>query len=249
MTDEFPHPERTVEWRMSPGPPIQSWANFDLDEDGEWVVAVRMLPDKNGDLVVAELRLFPLEGNPTTPLTPPGRVGDERSEGEWSHSLDSIPDGGLRARDLRRIKLNANLAHIPMYMTDGLAEHIERFTRRNLARYDQRDIDAWTTAMGTHDVIGKGRGEDHPDLEYAIVAFLYISAVEADRQAPNKAVAAQLGKGWDATKVREWIRRARSPRRGILTGTMHGVAGGQLTDKAQKILDEAAIEEDQHGSN
>jgi hypothetical protein len=76
----------------------------------------------------------------------------------------------------------------------------------------------------------------HPDREYAELARRYVELVPGGR--PITDLAAQLGRS--RTTVRNLIAEARN--RCFLTGSQHGKAGGQLTDKARRLL--AADKED-----
>lgn len=78
------------------------------------------------------------------------------------------------------------------------------------------------------------------DLEYARLAARYVQLVDEGSTSPNEDLAEELGDGWDAALVRDWLHRARH-RRGLLTPTRRGQAGGRLTDKARELL---AAEED-----
>ncbi len=60
------------------------------ERDG-WVTALRIMEDGNGEEVVAELRVFPID---------PVSVN-----GEWTREARDLPVGGLATRHLRKIRL------------------------------------------------------------------------------------------------------------------------------------------------
>lgn len=93
---------------------------------------------------------------------------------------------------------------------------------------------------------GPGR-RGTPDLEYARWAAVYAAAVE---QAPTRPVHHMIDTGMidhlvadpshvTNAEVRARLRRARE--RGLLTSAAAGVAGGELTDKAKTLLDDAGL--------
>jgi len=68
-------------------------------------------------------------------------------------------------------------------------------------------------------------------LEYAHVAAAYVAALNS--RAPNEAVAEQLH--LSTSRVRDLLHEAR--RRLLLTTLGRGKAGGELTEKALKLLE------------
>jgi hypothetical protein len=77
-------------------------------------------------------------------------------------------------------------------------------------------------------------GASAQEREYALVAARYLELVESQSPRPNVELAEELGDGWDAARVRDWLHRARV--RGLLTRTRRGVPGGELTDRARALI-------------
>lgn len=84
-----------------------------------------------------------------------------------------------------------------------------------------------------------------PDLFYAIAALDYVRAMATDERTPIRVMvdaAEQRGEHVTEDELRARLRRARSKERGLLTApTRNGVAGGELTDKALRLLREAGL--------
>jgi hypothetical protein len=214
---------------------LESWVNFDLDDRGLWVVAVRFVPDTVGALVAAEVRVFP---NERVQTDPPTMSNDARARGEWSHDLTSIPTGGVRTRDLRAVKLETHLSSMRWVARQTLLEHVDRLADGDNYRFSEHELRSWRLALVDPEVLAKGRGEEISDLDYARIAALYVGACETGSRRPNAEVAEQLGEGWDATRVKEWVRRCRSrPKRLLTEAAQRGVPGGRLTDKAVRLLE------------
>jgi hypothetical protein len=160
-----------------------------------------------------------------------------RASGEWSKSLASVPKGGLRTRDVRKVRLRSDIAPIRSRIISRLADHIERLSGRGTYHFTEADIDAWRAAADAGGSVARGSGRTLPDLQYARLCALYVKAVEAGSARPNVDVARMMGGEWTPVKVREAVRRSRSPQKGLLSPTEPGVPGGTLTPHALALLE------------
>ena len=127
------------------------------------------------------------------------------------------PDRPLTSAQLHRLRIGA--------MADELRAHLRKHEDfRRLAPDVRAELRRRRSQGG------------NPDAEYALVAALYVDAANDPAvRSPNEHVATQLGEGWDAARVRDYVYRARH-QRGLLSPTRRGQAGGELTDKAQALL-------------
>ncbi len=82
------------------------------------------------------------------------------------------------------------------------------------------------------DVRRPGRA-GRPDWPYALWAARYVEAVGENPRRPVARLATQFP-GHSADSIRAILNNAR--RRGLLTAARHGLAGGDLTDKAKQVL-------------
>ena len=80
----------------------------------------------------------------------------------------------------------------------------------------------------------RGSGKARDDIAYAALAFRYVQLVNAGERHPAKALGQQLG--MSPVTVSQRIREARNEPRNLLSESTPGSAGGQLTDKAQRII-------------
>jgi hypothetical protein len=71
-----------------------------------------------------------------------------------------------------------------------------------------------------------------PDSAYLPIAVRYAQLVEAGDKAPNRTMAAEMGR--DRQQIRDLVRRCRE--RDLLTKGKRGLAEGRLTDKAIELL-------------
>jgi hypothetical protein len=81
------------------------------------------------------------------------------------------------------------------------------------------------------------RGQHRPDLFYAQIAQLYVTALERHSRTPVATVARQAasnGAPYSRDTIRDFLNIAR--RRGLLTRPRAGQAGGKLTEKAIELL-------------
>jgi hypothetical protein len=222
---------------------IESWVTFDVDEYRDWRACARLVPDETGALVVAELRIIPKEDIPEDDSQPDGRLG------EWSRETSAIPIGGLPARAVKRIRLGAHIrGAIPIARSSLQDAEVE--VALPSERVSKATIQEWKTALAKDDVQARIKGKKRPRLEYAIVCKLYADFVDRGVLNTNVMVAEAMGEGWDAKRVRDVIRRSRlHPFRFLTKAPKHGVAGGELTKKALRILNDAENKEDTDGED
>lgn len=208
----------------------ESWLVTTLPGSPEWTAAIRLEPDERGEFVAAELRIFPTEAFDGDP------AADPRIRGEWSGTLDAIPDGGIRVRDLRRLPLTG---HVREGRKEAVAEVVANIggLQAHAARLGhtvEPKLQSWLDALPPPSAASSVRGKRIPDLDYIRVAAIYIRHCEAESGRPAVDTANELGGNWTSAKVREWLRRAR--RRGLMTPGQHGKSGGRLTEEAEAIL-------------
>jgi hypothetical protein len=218
----LPESEMTRVW--------ESWLLTTLPDRPEWTVAIRLEPDRRGEFVAAELRIFPTEdfdGDPDE---------DPRIRGEWSRALSAIPDGGIRVRDLRHLSLASHVRIGRKEAVAAVAAHIDELQSHaaHLGHTVEPKLQSWFDALPPPPAGPSGRGKRIPDLDYIRVAAIYIRHCEAESNRPAVDTANDLGGNWTSAKVREWLRRARQ--RGLMTPGLHGRSGGRLTEQAETIL-------------
>jgi hypothetical protein len=188
---------------------------------GEWTAAFR-LAVQNGQVVVAELRLFPFEGAKTDLDLQQGAAGTWSGEilGMKAH----VPRGGITARLLRRIPFNR------------IREVVERCVKFAVKEYGSAIVGLpfsdWKGKTIPEETRRRGR-PGWPDHFYARLARRYATLVRKGRANP----VAELSKALHIPhpQIRDAIKRARE--KGFLTEGLPGRAGGELTPKASELLD------------
>lgn len=195
------------------------WVVLPLDE--HWDSYVR-LEAVEGQPVIAELRVLPtLMDRPGTEWLAP-----TLKSGDWT---PDPPAGGLTSRALRGVHLGRALE----LAYEALGEFFER--ERNLPRDLPTEFAADAVAVPRRP---GSKGRD--DQFYAVVASMYVDALERGSRKPVVDAAAALSKArrgtYEPTYVRDLLHVARQ--RGLLTRPPKGRAGGQLTDKARQVLDQ-----------
>jgi hypothetical protein len=186
---------------------------------GAWVAALRVVP-QGATFVVAEVRIFP-----DSPARGPGK----RDPGRWSERPEDVPSGGLPARRLREVHLDAARAQtreIVAYLRGRLGDEYVLGEGGLLARFgfDQRLLYAKTTR--------RGRPGADP-LALAELAQQYLVKC-GESTKPVQELARDRGE--KVARTRELLRRAAS--QGLLVRRGRGQAGGQLGREAQGLLDE-----------
>jgi hypothetical protein len=172
--------------------------------------AAARIEAQDGQPVVAELRITPW------------RTFDP---GTGKHSDPATPPGGLTARQLRRLPLGElqrsaygklRMLHDRDASPDSLL-NADRLGFEKLAKPDGR----------------AARG----DTFYAMVAARYLEAVADGSRSPVADTAAAL-EGFGRDYTRDVLNEAR--RRELLTRPAKGTAGGALTDRGRKALEEGS---------
>jgi hypothetical protein len=210
------------------------WGNlwFEQELDGQWRVAYR-LTAQHGRLVVSEVRLFPADRT-LVPRPPAGTAqatyrSPAAEAGHWPGSRQGFharcPAGGVTTRVVRALRIGRDLASVNRY-------------HRQLAKQLPQMFAAGHTfaLVGVEKPIARGtqprRGRPpEGDLKYARAAHTYVEAC-AEGTHPVEAVAHRFEITTPTARV--WIQVAR--RRGLLTATAPGVAGGSVTPRARAIL-------------
>ena len=197
----------------SPGMGRSVWYETQIDDT--WMAAYRLAPQA-GHVVVAELRVFPLE---------PERARSARGAGLWSAELlgdtARMPRDGLSARVLRKVRMGEH---------STMAEDaLQGFRALGLLELFSGLGDTGRRATRT----GPTRGRPgHPPLYYARLARTYAAAVARQSPRPTEVVAARHR--LTVAHARDLIHKARV--RGFLTTTIKGRLAGALTPKAKAVL-------------
>lgn len=188
------------------------WLELEDELPGEqWKTAYRMML-KDGELVVAEVRVYPRDA--------PGAYV-QTGAGEWSGDVSSLPKGGLPQVRLRQVRIGEARKRI--------AREIDSWRREAGSELDQQ-----LTARGIPVEAFVPRRTRERQRYLAEVARSYVMFVESGSRSPVVQLANELGVTRDrARDVLHDIRRAK-----LLTSPRKGVAGGQLTEKARQILAE-----------
>ena len=192
------------------------WLDVPLDAD--WLATSRLVVQE-GQLVVGELRVIPRERENLVP-------------GRWSAEVvgvrAQVPPGGLSARTVRRVHLSDYRAHTHEVLAWVMQQHGGRDggAGRLLRRFGIFPPD--------EDRPRPVRRAGKPDRFYARLAAAYTELVSSGRRHPIKTLASRRHEG--SATIRNWIREARV--RGLLTRGVRGRAGGELTPRARRILEE-----------
>ena len=206
------HPPRFVTGRD------HLWVVLPLDE--HWDSYVRFVAE-DGHPVVAELRVLPtLMDQPRDEWLAP-----TLEDGAW---IPPAPSGGLTSRALRHVHLGraVELAY----------EHLDRWLERERKRDKPLGSTFAREAVKAPRRPGSAGREDR---FYAVVASLYVDALEHGSRRPVVDVAERLSKGRGGSYAPEYVRDVlhEARRRELLTRPPKGRAGGELTDKARTALD------------
>jgi hypothetical protein len=180
--------------------------------DAQWVAAYRLVA-QNGRPVVAEVRLLPYE--------------EDAEAGEWSGRGSNVPAGGLRTEQLRELRTEQTLESardvVDWWDDQGGREFVSRIQRRWGVDPDK--------ARGA-----VRRPQAIPDEELARIAAAYVEECRRTRS-PRKALAER--EQLTPSTISNYLDAARE--RGILTPTVQGRAGGNLTDYGRRL---AALADD-----
>jgi hypothetical protein len=132
-----------------------------------------------------------------------------------------VMDGDGRVREL----------HVVPRPGRPAASITARWLHRELKLGERADVMATEAAQNAADDAVRNASED-PDLRYALLARAYLALIEAGHPKPSRALAEGLG--ISLTALRQRIAAART--RGLLSETVKGTGGGQLTTKAKRLL-------------
>lgn len=196
-----------------------SWVRCDY---GEWRVMLRVVPSEDGNPRIAELRMFPNEsGDPREHVS--GGLSDEEWSGCYLGDRATVPGPGITSKLLREaVKIPEAIRKATFNKRWQFAEHPEgggiaptRWWPRSPARRPKR-----------------GGRKPLKDKFLAELARTYVGAHTFGRY-PIQATAKEHGIK-DVRMVSYWVCVAR--RRELLTKTKNTAPGGQLTDKARRIL-------------
>lgn len=210
----------------------QTWLQTPIDET--WIAALRIVP-KDGQPVVAELRIFP--NHPDRQGLFAGEWAAEvldQADIERSDLANFIPEGGLTVSKVRKVRLGA--------LREQYGKILRNWEKRAKAEghtiSDLLAAGGWQQATGPQEP-HRGRPRT-PDTYFAEIAALYVQALEQGSTHPNIDVANELGRIRNdfvtSKMVRGWLLEAR--RRRLLTKPAggRGHLGGQLTDKGLAAL-------------
>ncbi len=175
-----------------------------------WYVSA-VFVQEGDQLVMAELKVFP---GPQQE----GRRAQRRKPGDWSgrpEALAGLPDGGVSARLLRRIRLTDLQLLVAAALSDG------------------SDTAPRVSGLGVGTAAPGATGRS--DRYYAEWAFAYAKKLAEGSRSPIKDLAAEHGRS--PGQVRDLIHDARV--RGLLSRERQGRAAGSLTPKAIRLLRES----------
>jgi hypothetical protein len=186
------------------------WALQHLSQ--AWTLEAR-LERQLDTLVVAEVRVVP-RSRGHVPGAP------------WWETPRKITPGGVPATVLRTIALGEVYDEVRRIL-DDLATW-----RDDKQAEDARAV--WLAGLREAPRRPGRRGRD--DSYYARVAALYVDLLATGSRRPVVELAGQLGGGHRRGAAVQLVHEAR--RRGLLTKSQSGTAGGELTAKARKLLGE-----------
>jgi hypothetical protein len=210
----------------------------------QWMAAYRLVQGQHNQPVVAEVRIFPRE---RTKGRPPGR---------WSAEVlgidAKVPEGGISADLVRRVHMGA-YRQVGRKFSRWLNRPVDRVVGDDNAqdRPQTAPLPTAQTISGEHIpsalaadrtitvyMLGspstriRGRPPLRSDEFYAKLARDYAQQVAHGSPRPTADVARR--RRLSPSKVRDMLHEAR--RRGLLSPTVRGRFGGQLTDRAREIL-------------
>ncbi len=184
----------------------------------EWTLALRLAAQAGG-AVVTEIRVFPTE-------TWRGRPAGEWS-GVWLGRKASVPRGGATLRLLRKVKIGH-------YVKRELTAFLRwvRATAPGAALGYEPDTWLGGPVRTPPRRGGRAQRRARTEDEYlALVAELYVKAMATDRRRVGELVGIQIKRA--PRDVAGLVSEAR--KRGLLTATTQGRAGGRLTSKGRRL--------------
>lgn len=211
---------------------FEQWFAWELPSG--WVFVYRLL-EENGTLIVRELRVVATEDHDA--------LGAGRRRGA---------PGGIGATLLRQFTIEGALAHArgeahayllapvargrPGRRLSSEAKSAQAATRRSRRQWEKM-------RPFLHGDSGATGRKGHPDIYYAQIAQHYVKAILAGSRKPIADLAQR--EHLSPSRVSELVVKAR--RRGLLSGSLPGRAGGLLTTKAKKLLREGRSGKDTPG--
>jgi hypothetical protein len=207
------------------------WVEIPVPRREGWMAAAYFLAHR-GQLVLAELRIFPNVGRYPPPdwrKAQTVRIGKQtwtigapqvaRKGGEWSRKvkdLDGAPPGGIPVRLLQDVPLR---------------QMIEEVHRRAASTYEAKLPSGWATAVRNEPQRPGRRGRS--DHFYAVWAQRYEKRFDASSTSPLRDLEREYGVRYGT--VVGYISEAR--RRDLLWPTTRGKAFAALTPKARELLE------------
>ncbi len=185
------------------------WCSL-FSELDNWLAAAHIVT-QNGELVVAELRLFPKTiGLPDPPA--------------WDGEAP-VPPGGLGSTELRKLHLGAFVPTLRWHLwaeADGQAAYVSTID------------DAFKEAILAQPKRPGRAG--HPDKFYATIAKAYVDALQRGSKSPIQDLATALD--YSTHHIRDLVKNARQ--KGLLSAAPgRGRAGGHLTDQGRELINQS----------
>lgn len=197
------------------------WLKVPISDEEAWIAAYRLVP-REGRPVVAEVRVFPAEKG--------RRKGGCWSVEDLGHEAP-VPPGGVPSALLRDVKIDQHLK-----------EYWPKIIRQIRRQYGDDAVFGSGGMASRHgftqvaeEVRRRTGRRGHDDLFYARFASGYIDQLARRSSTPTRDLAESLH--YSQSYVRDVISRAR--KRGLLTQSPRGRPGGQLTEKALQVLEQA----------
>lgn len=198
----------------------QAWFVDELPGSDEHVVATRIEPDVEGRLVAVEVRIFP-------------RAWLDDGVGAWG-LFRSAPHAveGLTSTKVRRALVGSAVKDARR-IVDAFAAKYPEWT------FLLRVLNEWgwdgkaRAQEASRDLSRRPGRRGRSDLNYLPIAVRYAELVAAGDPTPVKTMAAE---NEGRPGMTDLVRRCRE--RGLLTKGNQGRAGGALTDKALRLLEE-----------
>jgi hypothetical protein len=201
------------------------WIQCPIPQREGWMMAGLFL-EHEGQLALSELRVFPAKGLVRYARERPqvltvgtqqwsiGPIGVGRGAGEWSRrskDMAGSPPGGIPRRLLKDVPVGL------------LVDYVQEWT----SALDAKKLPARLNRAILREPARPGRA-GRPDYFYAVWAQRYVR---------SGGRVAKLAKDYGVkySTLEQWIYEARN-RRGLLTETRPGKAGGLLTSKAREFL-------------
>lgn len=188
------------------------WIRQDI---GEWRAMLRIVPSKNGNPVVAEVRVFPQEADVTTLAV---QLAPEEWTGCYLGRQARVPGGGLTARTLGAVRIG---------------EAIRKGTADLRRRLDRNPHGAWSKFWPTRPARRPRRGGRQPvtDDQLVSIAYVYCYANREAHPAPVQFTAKHHH--ITQARARDWLHTARE--RDILKKADSTRPVGELTEKGEQL--------------